>query len=113
MMEPAEGLPISARSMENSMPVVTAAAAAALAAPVPPVTPALLLSLMANCRFWESAEPEAFGPRFPARMVPAAIKPTAGAEEPEEPGTIGLAPPWRLTKSTEYGPDPLPHLENK
>src|SRR5262245_48877618 len=99
MVEPGAGLPISAKSMENSMPVVTAAAATALAAPLPPVTPAALLSLMAKSRFWESEEPEALGPTFPAGIVPAAIKPTALGEDAEAPGTWGLAPPWRLTKS--------------
>src|SRR4051812_24078009 len=103
IVDPGAGLPRSASAIENSIPLTTAAASAMLAAPVPPVTPAALLSLMAKSRFCVSAVPDAFGPTLPAVIDPAATSPTALGDEPVDPGTIALPPPWRLMRSTLYG----------
>src|SRR5207237_485925 len=111
--EPGNGFPKSARAIENSMPVVTAAASATLAAFCPPVTPAALLSLIANSSACVSAVPGALVPTFPAEIDPAACSPTAFGEDPLDPGTVATPPPWRLIKSTLYVPVPLPHRENK
>src|SRR5689334_9608300 len=113
IVDPGAGLPRSARAMENSIPVVTAAASITLAGPDPPLTPALLLSLIANSSACVSAVPDAFVPTLPAGIDPAVCNPTAFGDAPLDPGTCALAPPWRLTKSTLYGPLPLPQRENR
>src|SRR5215210_6992395 len=113
MVDPGNGFPKSASAIENSIPVITASASATFAAPLPPLTPALLLSLIANSRFCVSALPDALGPTFPAKIDPLATNPTAAGDEPVEPGTLVLTPPWRSMKSTLYDPLPLPQRENR
>src|SRR4051812_36564746 len=111
IVEPGVGLPRSARLMENSMPVVTAAAATGSAAAVPPVTPAALLSLIAKSSGCVRAVPDALGPNAPAGIEPAEISPAPAAPFPADPGTCALPPPARSMKSTPYEPVGLPQRE--